>query len=156
MEPFYKDGLRFECRRCSFCCGHSPGFVYLSRADLERLCAYFSVGERQFVEENCRWADYYGGRTVLALKEKRNYDCWLWDGGCTAYSARPVQCETYPFWSWMLSDEAVWTECAADCPGMNEGRLWSREEIEECRRRCSGNRPLERAEFLRGADGAGQ
>ena len=32
-DKFYENGLNFECQRCSFCCGHSPGFVYLSERD---------------------------------------------------------------------------------------------------------------------------
>ena len=42
-EKFYKDGLNFECQRCSFCCGHSPGFVYLSQRDLNVLCNHFQM-----------------------------------------------------------------------------------------------------------------
>ena len=103
-EPFYKAGLNFGCQRCSFCCGHSPGFVYLSRRDLTALCDFFKLSVKEFVEKYCRWADYYYGTKVLALQEQKNYDCILWNSGCTAYEARPIQCSTYPFWSWMLED----------------------------------------------------
>ena len=143
MENFFKDGLRFECKRCSFCCGHSPGFVYLSQRDLDALCKHFDMTRGQFVQKYCRIADYYYGKKVLALKEKKNYDCILWDSGCSAYEARPVQCSTYPFWDWMTADRKTWDECAADCPGMNHGRLWSCEEIEKNRRDYAANTPLE-------------
>ena len=146
---FYEGGLNFSCRRCSFCCGHSPGFVYLSERDLKKLCEFFAADIGTFVEKYCRWADYYYGEEVLALLEKKNYDCILWDNGCTAYGARPVQCSTYPFWSWMLRDRETWESCAADCPGMNSGKLWSRDEIEENRRKYDANRPLRRDEVMR-------
>lgn len=145
-EPFYKDGLNFGCARCSFCCGHSPGFVYLSKRDLYALCSYFKMTVTQFVQKYCRWADYYYGTQVLALMEQKNYDCILWNKGCTAYEARPVQCATWPFWSWMIEDRKTWNECAQECPGMNKGRLWSFEEIEENRKAYEANTPLHREE----------
>jgi len=143
MEKIYENGLRFECQRCSFCCGHSPGYVYLSRRDLTELCNFFKMTVKEFVAKNCRWVEYYYGQTVLALKEKPNYDCWLWENGCSAYTARPVQCSTYPFWSWMIKDRQTWNECAKDCPGMNKGRTWTYEEIEEQRQKYDANKPLQ-------------
>ena len=82
-EKFYKDGLNFTCAKCSFCCGHSPGFVYLSKRDLFALCEYKNLPVKSFVEKYCRWADYYYGTQVLALIEKNNYDCVLWENGCS-------------------------------------------------------------------------
>ena len=142
MEKFYDKGLHFECKRCSYCCGHAPGVVYLSERDLDSLCGFFKMGREEFIEKNCRWVEYYYGDTVLALKEKKNYDCWLWDNGCTAYEARPLQCSTYPFWSWMVADRETWYECARDCPGMNSGRLWPVEQIEEQKTLYDANVPL--------------
>ncbi|MCR5725275.1 MAG: YkgJ family cysteine cluster protein [Treponema sp.] len=147
-DVFYKDGLHFGCQRCSFCCGHSPGFVYLSLRDLTALRTHLNMSVTDFVQTYCRWADYYYGDEVLALLEKKNYDCILWNNGCSCYEARPVQCSTYPFWSWMIKDKETWDECAADCPGMRnqEGKLWSYEEIEAQKKAYDANRPLRRAE----------
>lgn len=145
-DCFYKNGLHFECQRCSFCCGHSPGFVYLSRRDLMTLCGHFKMSVGDFVAKYCRWADYYYGTQVLALLEKKNYDCILWENGCSAYEARPIQCSTYPFWSWMIADKATWDECAAECPGMNKGRIWPYEEIEKNKKAYLENVPLHREE----------
>lgn len=145
-DCFYANGLNFECQRCSFCCGHSPGFVYLSKRDLKALCNFFDLCAKDFIAKYCRWADYYYGTKVLALLEKKNYDCILWENGCSAYSARPVQCSTYPFWSWMVKDKNVWNDCAKECPGMNKGKLWSCEEIEKNRRAYIDNQPLHKEE----------
>lgn len=146
-ELFYKDGLNFECQRCSYCCGHSPGFVYLSLSDLERLCEYHKLGKKEFVEKYCRWVNYYYGTTVLALIEMKNYDCILWNNGCSAYEARPVQCSTYPFWTWMVADKETWQECSKDCPGINKGRLWTVQEIEMNRHKYALNKPLTIEEY---------
>lgn len=142
---FYKEGLHFACQRCSFCCGHSPGFVYLSKRDLETLCGFFKLSKKEFIEKYCRYVNYYQGTTVLALIEMKNYDCILWNNGCTAYEARPVQCSTYPFWTWMLEKD-TWEECSRDCPGINKGRLWSYEEIELNRHNYAVNKPLYKEE----------
>ena len=74
-------------------------------------------------------------KEALALIELKNYDCILWDKecGCKAYGARPVQCSTYPFWSWILKDKDSWNNESKSCPGINKGKIWSKESIEkEC------------------------
>lgn len=145
-EPFYKNGLKFSCQRCSFCCGHSPGFVYLSKKDLLALCDFFKICVKDFVKKYCRWADYYEGKTVLALIEKKNYDCILWNKGCSAYSARPLQCSTYPFWSWIVQDRKTWDEIAKECPGMNVGQIWDAEFIEKTKSEYEKNVPITKEE----------
>lgn len=147
MSKFYENGLHFECQRCSFCCGHSPGYVYLSRRDLTELCKHFNLSEIDFARKYCRWADYYYGDKVLALKEKDNYDCFLWDNGCSAYEARPIQCSTWPFWSWMIKDKESWEDCAKECPGMNKGKTWTYEQIEEQKQLYDSNLPLNQEVF---------
>ena len=36
-KKFYDDGLQFECARCSYCCRHEPGYVFLSDNDLDAM-----------------------------------------------------------------------------------------------------------------------
>lgn len=145
---YYDNGLHFGCKRCSNCCRIDPGFVYLSRADLTNLCQRFKMTVQEFVGVYCRWVQYYDNTQVLCLKEKTNYDCILWNDGCTAYEARPVQCSTFPFWTWILEDKAQWETCAQDCPGIHNGRLWSKEEIEKERKRYEQNVPIHKGELI--------
>lgn len=147
MGNFYDNGLNFSCKRCSFCCGKSPMYVYLSERDLKVLAEHYELSEDEFIKKYCRWVMYYGGVEVLALLQKKNYDCVLWSEGCSAYVARPVQCSAYPFWSWMIKDEKIWNECSADCPGMNSGKLWTKEEIEEQKKLFEENPPLEKLNY---------
>ena len=144
---FYDDGLHFSCQRCSNCCRIDPGFVYLSQTDLTNLCQKFKMTVKEFVNVYCRWVQYYDNTEVLCLKEKTNYDCILWNNGCTAYEARPVQCSTFPFWSWILEDKGQWRACSEDCPGINNGRLWTKEEIEEQLKSYEQNLPIHRNEL---------
>jgi hypothetical protein len=121
-KPFFADGLRFRCTRCSACCRYDPGFVFLSRTDADALADFFRMDYSSFVQVYCRWVPAGGGVEYLSLKEKSNYDCFLWgERGCSAYEARPLQCRTFPFW------ESI---TAADCPGIGQGPLIPREEID--------------------------
>ena len=129
-RPFYADGLAFECTRCSKCCRHDPGFVFLSRNDLIALAARFSLTESQFKERFCRVVDF-GIVSRLSLTEKRNNDCIFWEGeGCQVYESRPLQCRSFPFWAQNMENREDWEAAAENCPGMNRGKNHNREEIE--------------------------
>jgi Fe-S-cluster containining protein len=128
-QTFYQNGLKFSCTRCQSCCGKTPGMVYLSERDLTSLCVWFKLEKDEFIHQYCRWVPYYGGKEALSLKEKKNYDCIFWDNGCTAYNARPIQCSTYPFWTWILKDKESWNNEESSCPGINKGELHSSDEI---------------------------
>ncbi len=129
-EPFYKNGLRFECTRCNACCRYEPGYVFLSERDIERLLAATGTDREEFLRLYCRIVEIDGER-LISLKEKANYDCVFWDGGCTVYAHRPLQCRAFPFWPGNVSSRSSWKSLTASCPGVNRGKLHSREEIEE-------------------------
>jgi Fe-S-cluster containining protein len=126
--PFYAQGLRFSCVRCSECCRIDPGFVFLRKKDVELLVSALKMPYIEFIQRYCRWAPHAGGRERLALKETAQYDCILWSNGCACYEARPLQCRAWPFWPSMLASRDVWE--AAGCAGTGTGTLHSREEIE--------------------------
>lgn len=143
-EVFYKDGLCFECQQCSHCCRHEPGYVYLSERDLNKLLEFFKTDKESFIEKYCRYVPYYDGSEVLCLKEKPGYDCIFWDNGCKAYEARPLQCSTYPFWSFILKSKKDWDSEAASCPGINKGKKHMYNEIELSKYIYEGNIPLKK------------
>ncbi|MDA3940012.1 MAG: YkgJ family cysteine cluster protein [Spirochaetia bacterium] len=130
-ELFYESGLKFECTQCSKCCRFDPGFVFLSYNDLDRLVKYFKMSENDFVKNYCRKIDM-GEHTRLSLIEKSNYDCIFWsNGGCEVYKSRPLQCRSYPFWKPFLLNKEAWELESKSCPGMNYGKLITKENIEE-------------------------
>jgi len=131
-ELFYVDGLKFSCKRCSSCCRHDQGFVYLSQKDVNKLSSALKTDEKNLISAYCRWVkDRNGDGLVLSLKEKSNYDCILWDCGCTVYQARPLQCSAFPFWDSVIADKKCWESAAKSCPGMNSGELHTAAEIEK-------------------------
>jgi Fe-S-cluster containining protein len=127
---FYAAGLRFSCTRCSACCRHESGFVFLSEKDLRLLAGERRMGYTEFVKTYCRWVSGEEGGERLSLKEKSNYDCIFWKDGCTVYRARPLQCRTFPFWRNVVSAPETWEIAASGCPGMGSGALHSLKQIE--------------------------
>lgn len=131
FESAQKCGLRFECTQCSYCCTGSPGYVWLSGADIDGLLEFLGLAFDDFVQRYCRYVEVEGGH-ALSLAEEANYDCvFLKAGGCSVYGARPVQCRTYPFWDEILDSERNWMSEAKYCPGIGKGLAVPPEKIAE-------------------------
>jgi Fe-S-cluster containining protein len=130
-QPFYAGGLRFSCKRCSSCCRHESGYVFLSREDLDSLAAAQGMERGEFIVTWCRWVSFGQEAEYLSLREKANYDCIFWKEGCLVYSNRPLQCRTFPFWDSIVCSPAAWEKAGQGCPGMGQGELYSRARIEE-------------------------
>ena len=137
-RPWYKDGLRFECQRCAGCCGGFPGYVWLTEEEIGEAAEHLGISPDEFIEEYVR---HIGDR--YTLKEVGNWNCIMLgdarrcsggDSECRIYPVRPAQCRTFPFWDENLQRRDYWDAAAADCPGMNRGRLHSCEDIERRRR----------------------
>ena len=127
---FYAGGLRFSCKRCSACCRHEAGFVFLSEKDVASLKTALIMELEEFLEIYCRWIPMGNGKDSLSLKEKSNFDCIFWQiDGCSVYGTRPLQCRAFPFWSSVVADKEAWEMAAKECPGMNSGDLHSHESI---------------------------
>ncbi len=122
---FFDAGLRFECTGCGRCCTGAPGTVFMNRETSERIAAHLGLSRAVFLR---RYAyPFKGGHS---LREKPNGDCIFFsEGKCDIYPVRPTQCRTYPFWPETVRSEAAWRETCAACPGIGQGRLYSREEI---------------------------
>jgi Fe-S-cluster containining protein len=82
-----------------------------------------------FIQTYCRWVSNYYADERLSLKEKSNFDCVFWKSGCTVYQVRPLQCRMFPFWSEIVQSKESWEMNAANCPGMNNGKLHSYNDI---------------------------
>jgi len=131
-ESFYADGLAFSCTRCSACCRHEPGFVFLSDKDVRLLAEGLQMRYTDVMETFCRWVPAFKG-SKLSLKEKANFDCIFWQDHCSVYQSRPLQCRTFPFWESTLYSREAWENLP--CPGRDGGEHHSREYIEECLQR---------------------
>jgi len=124
--PWYQDGLAFACTRCGACCTGAPGYVWVSPEEIERIAEFRGETVKQF---SARFVRQVGDR--YSLIEKPGGDCIFWDksAGCTVYPARPVQCQTWPFWPENVETQEDWDHVREICPGSGRGRLYSVDEI---------------------------
>lgn len=129
-EPWYKDGLRFNCTQCGKCCTGSPGYVWVEEKEIEAMAAFLKITDEEFILKYTRQA--YGRRALL--EDRRSYDCVFLKGGktCTVYGARPRQCRTFPWWKENLNTPESWKEAATRCEGINsEAPIVSLAEIQK-------------------------
>ncbi|MDZ4782180.1 MAG: YkgJ family cysteine cluster protein [Planctomycetia bacterium] len=128
-EPWYGQGLRFECTQCGDCCTGAPGFVWVNKEEIAALAGRFAMSVADF---EAKYVRSVGIRKSLV--EFENGDCVFFDGqsrGCTVYEDRPRQCRTWPFWESNIRSEATWKDTCESCPGSGKGKLYSLDEINE-------------------------
>ncbi len=124
-KRFYEEGLRFQCQGCGMCCRLPRGYVEVSVAEASRLADFLSLSYERFLEEYCQ---VQAGQ--IRLRENEDKSCvFLQENRCAVYPARPVQCETFPFWPENLKSHYRWKMLKLFCPGIDRGRLYRREEI---------------------------
>lgn len=148
--PWYADGLRFTCTQCGNCCTGEPGYVWISKVEIDRLAEFLKIPREKVINQYCR---KIGGQ--LSLKEQRSprgeYDCIflqhvpvkrLREGVevtehkriCTVYPVRPLQCRTWPFWNEIIQSPQRWEQAGRRCPGIDRGkRRFSVEQIHALR-----------------------
>ena len=127
-QPWYKDGLRFECSQCGDCCTGAPGYVWVNKEEISKLA---DTQEMAVDEFESLYVRTIGIRK--SLKEFPNGDCVFFDvqtRKCQVYEARPRQCRTWPFWDSNLKNEEAWELTCEVCPGSGKGKLHSIETIE--------------------------
>lgn len=128
QEPWYQDGLHFECTQCGNCCTGSPGYVWVTDEELHQIAEYLDkpIGEIRLLYSR-------PARGKVSLNEYANGDCIFFDGekrGCQIYPVRPQQCRTWPFWRSNIDSPKQWKETQKNCPGAGKGNFVSLEEIE--------------------------
>jgi Fe-S-cluster containining protein len=124
--PWYRDGLAFTCTKCGACCTGAPGYVWVSPEEIAQLAEYRGLSVPEFSSKFVRKV----GRRY-SLVERPGGDCIFWDktAGCTVYSARPVQCRTWPFWPENVESPEEWDRVRGVCPGSGHGRVYTVDEI---------------------------
>lgn len=130
-EPWYKDGLKFECTQCGKCCSGAPGFVWVDDDEVAAMAKGMAIEEAEFRNKFVRregvrdsLVEYPDGDCIFLDPESRH---------CLVYDVRPIQCRTWPFWDSNLSNRLAWEETCLVCPGAGKGKLYSIEQIEFAR-----------------------
>jgi len=127
---WFDEGLRFKCTGCGKCCTGSPGYVFLSLPDMERISQYFGLSPKEFAKKYTRQVD---GQYAL-LDANNSEDClFLKNKQCSIYEVRPIQCKTFPWWIHNLRNSKDWEEAKERCEGIDhpEAPLIPSSEIEQ-------------------------
>jgi len=134
--PWYIAGLHFECMQCGRCCaGPTEGYIWVTKPEIELIANYLKMTTGEVRRKFLRRVRL---RTTI-IEHRVTKDCiFLQESGgqrkCMIYPVRPGQCRMWPFWPSKLANAAAWNETAQKCPGINRGRLYSYEEIEEIKK----------------------
>lgn len=134
---WYAAGLAFECADCGQCCaGPEEGYVWVTPAEIAAIAGELGIGETEMRRKHVRKV----GRRFSLVERKDNNDCIFLTGQadgtrkCLIYSVRPTQCRTWPFWPGNLASSEDWALAHMRCEGINRGRQFDCDEIEQRRR----------------------
>lgn len=115
-DPWYANGLNFKCTGCGQCCTGSPGYVWVSEAEIVALSTFLNLSIDEFSSRYVRKVD----ERYALLEMPKTYDCvFLKDRKCTVYPVRPKQCRTFPWWPQTLKSQEEWIEASKRCEGIN-------------------------------------
>ena len=124
-EAWYKNGLKFECKKCGNCCTFPGGYVWLDIDEIIVISKKMNLTMDEFGQKYLRnvEGDY-------SLIEKFNGECIMYENdGCKIYDFRPIQCRAFPFWPENLTSKQDWGKVKKMCKGINCGKEYTFSEI---------------------------
>lgn len=103
----------------------------MNEREIRELADFLNLSSDEFQEKFGRILE--GG---IQLKDRGESDCiFLEKNHCMVYEARPLQCRTFPFWPENLKSAYRWNLVKQECPGIDQGVLFTFEQIQELLRR---------------------
>ena len=131
-EKWYKEGLRFHCTGCGKCCTGSPGIVWVSESEEEKIASFLGISRHDFQR---KYTKLMGERKRVLREVGKEWDCVFLENKkkCRIYPVRPRQCQTFPWWKGILSSKGEWERTGVYCEGIDhpDGPLTSSKEIDE-------------------------
>lgn len=115
-SSWFNEGLRFKCTGCGKCCTGSPGYVWLTSEEVQKIAEYLNISVDECASRYIRVKN-----GAFSLKERvKTYDCVFLEGTkCAIYPVRPRQCKTFPWWVQNLETKEDWERAALRCEGIN-------------------------------------
>ena len=130
---WYAAGLHFECAQCGNCCsGPNEGYIWAKAQEITAIAEFLDLPIKtvrgRFVRRE--------GHRFTIIEDPATKDCIFLktvrgQKRCRIYTVRPQQCRTWPFWSHNLANPEAWNHAAQRCSGINRGRLYDHDEIEQ-------------------------
>ncbi len=137
MRPFFeRQPLHFSCTGCGKCCATAGEYyVFLDAGEAEAIREQLGLSKSWFRRRYLNRLEE--GELVLATGEDER--CIFLDSNarCSIYTARPLQCRTYPFWPELVGSQRAWLREAARCEGINRGARVPRQAIRKAVKACT-------------------
>ena len=119
--------VRFKCQQgCSNCC-KSGGVVLISVEDVAKISKYLKLSKEDFLKRYTK----KDSNKIFLIDQEINDCIFLEYDKCRIYPVRPVQCKTFPFWPQNMKSEKRWNTIMDECPGIGEGKEYTRQDIED-------------------------
>jgi len=135
-EKWYNNGLAFYCRGCGNCCsGPDEGYVWVSAQEIKVIADFLKLPVEQLKKKFMRRV----GLRYSLIEKQPGKDCIFLSSTrqgtkrCEIYPVRPLQCQTWPFWSQNLNKRDTWSGISQSCPGMDQGQWYDPDAIEKIR-----------------------
>ena len=114
--------LRFKCTGCGRCCiGGGEYHVFLTEIEAETIRRHLGLSRAWFRRRYLRHLP--DGDLVTTMGKDGRCVFLGRDNGCRVYTARPMQCRTYPWWSEVVNSRTSWAREAKRCEGINRGGI---------------------------------
>ena len=133
---WYVAGLHFKCTHCGRCCsGPGEGYIWVTKPQIKLIADFLKISV-EHLRQNC--LKRVGLRTTI-IERPGSKDCTFLrkvqnQKKCMIYSVRPTQCRAWPFWSSNLNSQNAWSNAAQKCPGINQGKHYTSQEIEKIKK----------------------
>ena len=120
--------MKFECQEscggkcCTFEWGNGASFVFLTKADQERLELSYGLKVRLHIAESIfDFTRFMPGKSQQAHILMTEKGCpFFKEGKCGVYNERPTQCRTFPYWPELLKEKNL-EKVKEVCPGIGKG-----------------------------------
>jgi Fe-S-cluster containining protein len=127
LKLLYPKNTRFECQRCTKCCGDTPERerkVLMLEREVEQISDITNLKPEEFSTSAS------GSEPYRYTMKKRDGKCiFLRGADCLIYSRRPLLCRFYPFWLKQHSTDSFEFKVSNECPGVGLGKVIEEENF---------------------------
>lgn len=111
-------GFAFDSSACSSCSGNccigESGYIWINALEIEALANYLKISIEELKSKYLFKEGYKFSIKEVKL-DKNNFACCFFNiekKQCMIYEVRPIQCRTFPFWSYFKDNiDEVYKEC---------------------------------------------
>jgi hypothetical protein len=117
-KEFYYAFDKSACQTCKALCCKGEGYVFLSKADIERISNFLKIDKGQFLKLYTKKVLYDKKISLINLRIAGELRCVFLDNKnrCEIYDVRPSQCKNFPFWDNLKNKNEM--QLAKLCPGI--------------------------------------